>query len=138
MSAYRLTHLSDAIVRRDLISYSSRDRKLTAILLAHIAEFDARKLFVPDGYPSMFMYSVGELGLSDHDAFLRIRVARTARKFPIIFEYLEDGRLNITSVMLLRPYLGRASAEELLAAAIGKRKSEIQILLAERFPRADV
>src|ERR1051325_9887707 len=114
MSAYRLTHLSDAVVRHGLISYSSCDQKTLAIVLAHIAEYDARKLFVPDGYPSMFMYCVEELGLSDDEAYKLIRVARTARKHPIIFELLEDGRLNITAVMRLRPFLAKAPADELL------------------------
>ena len=44
MRAYSLTHLGDAALTRDLATVISRERTATAIVLAHIAEFDARRL----------------------------------------------------------------------------------------------
>ncbi|HET7224737.1 MAG TPA: hypothetical protein VFK69_03395 [Candidatus Eisenbacteria bacterium] len=52
MRAYRLDHLADAELLRNLASLVCQDRRLTASLLAHIAEVDARRLFAPAGYPS--------------------------------------------------------------------------------------
>src|SRR5439155_11543300 len=49
-----------------------------------------------------------------------------------------DGELNLTSVLLLAPKLAPENAEELLAAAAGKSKDELKLLLAERFPRPDL
>ena len=50
MRDYTLTHLSDAVLLRDLVTLVSRDRATTATLLAHIAEVDARRLYVPAGF----------------------------------------------------------------------------------------
>ena len=45
MRAYSLTHLSDPELHRGLASLVAQDRATTAVLLAHIAEFDARRLY---------------------------------------------------------------------------------------------
>jgi hypothetical protein len=45
-----------------------------------------------------------------------------------------DGRLHLTAVRLLAPYLTPKNADELLAAATHRRRSEIEQLLAQRFP----
>ncbi len=138
MHRYSLSHLSDASLLRDLAALVARDRANTAALLAHISEVDARRLYLPAGYPSMYAYCVGELGLSEDAAFKRIQAARAARRFPAIFEAVADGRIHLSGVGLLAPHLSPGTADELLAAASGKRKSEIERLLAERFPRPDV
>jgi 5-methylcytosine-specific restriction endonuclease McrA len=138
MKSYSLLHLEDHILRRDLASAASQDRGATASFLAHIAEFDARKLYRAAAYPSMRLYCVRELRMSEDAAYRRIGVARTARRFPVIFPALADGRLNITAVLLLTPYLTQATADDLLAAAANKTKAEIELLLAERFPRRDL
>ena len=138
MSCYSLAHLSDHALLRDLAALLTRDRNTTAALLAHIAEVDARQLYLPAAYPSMFAYCVGELRLSEDAASNRIRAGRTARQFPVIFEALADGRLHLGAVLLLTPYLTLETAEGLLAAATDKSKAEIEQLLAERFPRSGV
>jgi hypothetical protein len=138
MRAYLLEHLKDAELRRCLFTWGSQERSSTAMFIAHIAEFDRRKLFVPEGYPSMFGYCVRELKLSEGGTYRRIRAARAARKFPTIFEALADGRLHLTAVVLVAPHLTRANHAELIQAAAYKNKSEIELLLAERFPRPDV
>jgi len=138
MRAYTLTHLSDTVLLRDLAALVAQDRTTTAGLLAHVAEVDARRLYLPAGYPSMYAYCVGELRLSEQGAFKRIRVARTARQFPAIFVGLAEGRLNMSTVVLLAPHLTEETADELLSASAHKSQSEMEQLLAQRFPRPDV
>lgn len=138
MVSYSLIHLSDPDLLRDLRALVARDRATTAALLAHLAEVDARQLYLPAAYPSMFAYCVQELRLSEDAAYKRIRAARTAREFPAIFPMVAEGRLHLGAVVLLAPYLTPETAEGLLAAAEHKSKSEIERLLAERFPRPDV
>jgi len=41
---FSLNHLSNTQLSRDLIAACVRDRRITAWVLAHIAEFDARAL----------------------------------------------------------------------------------------------
>jgi 5-methylcytosine-specific restriction endonuclease McrA len=138
MKCYSLSHLSDESLLRGLIDLVARDRVTTAEMLAHIAEVDERKLYLPAGYPSMFAYCVGELGLSEDAAARRIQGARIARRFPAIFEALARGRLHLTAVGLLAPHLVEHTASELLSAAEHKTKAEIERLLAERFPKSDL
>jgi 5-methylcytosine-specific restriction endonuclease McrA len=138
MHTQGLNHLSDTELLRDLRVLLSRERGITAAVLAHLAEVDARRLYAPAGYPSMFEYCVGELHLSEDAALKRIQAARAGRRFPAIFEALAEGRLHLTAVVRLAPHLTRENAGELLAAAAGKTKSEIEEWLAQRFPRTEL
>jgi hypothetical protein len=135
MNRFSLDHVSDSTVERDLIALAARGRNTTAFLLAHIAEAEERQLYLPAACPSMIAYCGHVLGLREQAAFKHLRAARTARKFPLIFEALDDGRLHLAAVLLLGPHLTPETADELLAAASHKSKSEIERMLAYRFPR---
>jgi len=137
MRAYRLTHLVDSVLLRNLSALVQRDRANTATLLAYIAEVDERRLYLPAGYPSMHAYCLGELHLSEDEAYKRIRAARTAREYPALFEGVAGGRLHLTAVCLLAPHLTAANARELIESAAHKCRSEVESWLAQRFPRAD-
>jgi hypothetical protein len=138
MKGYSFSHLTDPALLQGLAAQLTHHRGSTATLLALLAEVDERRLFVPAGYPSMYLYCVHELHMSEDTAFRRIGVARAARQFPAIFPALADGRLNLTAVLLLAPHLAPETADELLAAAAWRTKDAIRRLLAERFPRPDL
>ena len=137
MKSYCLSHLSDPALVRDLTALVARDRATTAALLAHLAEVDERKLYLPDAHPSMYSWCVGVLGFSEESAHKRIRVARVARRFPAIFQAIADGSLNLSLVSLLAPYLTLENAAELIQAARGRKRAEVEELLARRFPRSE-
>ena len=82
MNRYVLSHLDDHVLLRDLASHVASNCAATADLLAHLAEVDARKLYLPAAHPSMHSYCVHILGLSEDAANKRTRVARKAREFP--------------------------------------------------------
>ena len=143
MSRYSLSHLAADELLRDLTALVARDRATTAELLAHLAELDSRKLYVPAGFPTMFAYCVGKLGFSEDVAFKRIRAARVARRYPAVLDVVADGSLHLAAIVMLSPHLltpGVASgtAEELLAAAKHKSKRQVEELLAARFPMPDM
>jgi len=138
MRSYSLTSLSDAALLRDLAALIAHDRVTMAAILAHIAEVDARRLYVPAGYPSMHAYCVGELRLSEDAAFRRIRAARAGREFPTLFAGLAQGRINLAGICLLAPHLTRENAGELIEAATHRRKAEIEEMLARRLPSSEV
>jgi hypothetical protein len=135
-ASFSLTHLTDEALLRELTSLVSRDRSTTAALVAHLAEVERRELHLPAGFPSLLDYCVHELKLSRDEALKRIRVARQARKYPIIFYALADGRLTLTTVLVLRRHLRHENARELLKAAMNKTKSEVLALLAARYPKS--
>ncbi len=137
MQDHSLTHLSDADLLRQLTSLAAKDRVNTAILLAHLAEVDARRLYAPSGYPSMHAFCVDHLRYSDDAAFRRIRAARAARQFPVLFRAVSDGRLHLAAVSLLSPHLTLDNVDTLIAAATHKRKIEIEEWIAVRFPLSE-
>jgi 5-methylcytosine-specific restriction endonuclease McrA len=130
LSKYSLTHLPDEVLLRDLPQLVGRDRAALAEILAHIAEFDARRLYVPAAYPSMVTYCMGELRLSEDAALKRIRVARMSRDLPEVLEAIEAGRLSLSAALLLKPFLTRESFGELVAAAEGKSRRAIEQIVA--------
>src|SRR2546428_1439974 len=138
MRTYDLSRVSDAALVRKLTVLLAEERiKMTAVL-ALLAEVDARRLYLPAGFPSMYAYSVGELHLSEDAAYKRIQAARAARQFPALFTAVAQGRLHLAAVCLLAPHLTRENADEWVAAATHRRKSEIEQRLAQRFPRPDL
>ena len=138
MDRYARSHFADETLLRSAATNAGRERTATADLLADIAEIDARKLYLPAAYSSMYAYCVGELRLSEDAAAKRIQAARAARRFPVIFGALAEGRLNLSGVGLLSARLTEDNAAELLAAAMDKNNTEIVQLLAARFPESDV
>jgi len=135
---YSLRHLADSTLRHALRQLVVSDLGSTALIVAHIAEFIARTLYLEDGYASMYHYCLGELRMSEGVACRRIRAARAARRFPQIFEALADGRIHLTGISLLAPHLTEENAQDLLAASVHKTKREIQLVLAARFPHPDL
>ena len=138
MSRYSLAHLPDSTLLHELKSLVSQDRQTTASLIAHLGEVDARRLYAPAGYPSMYEYCIHELRFSNQTAFKRIRVARTARQFPVVYGMLADGRLNLSAVVMLAGYLTPENAEDLLRAAANQTNADVELLLAQRFPQPDL
>ena len=138
MRTYSLSHLPDATLLRDLAALVVQDRATTAAMLAHLAEVDARRLYLPAAYPSMYTYCVGELRLSEDAAYKRIQAARAGREFPALLHAVADGRLHLGAVCLLAPHLTPENANELIDAAAGKSKAEIETWLAGRFPRSEI
>ncbi|TMQ53373.1 MAG: hypothetical protein E6K73_01495 [Candidatus Eisenbacteria bacterium] len=137
MRTYDLTHLSDPVLLRGLNSVVAQERGASAEVLAYLAEVDERRLYLLAGFPSIHAFCVGELRFSEDAAYKRIQAARTARRLPAIFDALAEGRLHLAAVCLLAPHLTPENANELLAAATHHSKSEIDQLLAQRFPRTE-
>jgi hypothetical protein len=138
MKRYSLSHLEGHELLRALDQIVANDCDSTALMLAHIAEVDARRLHRAAAHASMFSYCVHELHMSEETAYRRIRAARAARRFPAIFDLVADGRLNVTAVVLLAPHLVSGNAGELLAAPVHRTRKDIELLLAKRFPQPDV
>src|SRR5258708_21932092 len=130
-------HFTDPQLVHRLASLTARDRLATAKLLDCIAEFDGRRLYLAAGYPSMYAYCVHALHLSEDAAYRRITAARLAWEFPAILDEIADGRLHLSGVGQLAPHLTAGTAAGLLAAAAHKTKSEIEALIAGRFPRTE-
>jgi hypothetical protein len=132
------TALSDHELLARLVDLAGDERHATVELVAHLAELDVRKLYLAQGYGSLFNYCTGVLRLSEHAAYKRIEAARIARMFPVVLERLADGSLNLTTLRLVGPYLRPNDHLAVLAEAAGRSKREVEVLIARLAPQPDV
>jgi HNH endonuclease len=133
-----LTGLSDRELVEEVRRLAANEREATACLVASLAEFEARRLYLGEGYSSLFTYCMRVLHLSEHASFNRITAARAARRFPLILERLGDGSVHLTAIRLLAPRLTIENHRRLLNAVRHKSKREIEHLIAALNPRPDV
>jgi hypothetical protein len=110
---------------------------LEADLLVHVGEVDARGLYAPQGYPSLYAYLTEGLHLSESVAYHRIQVARAARKFPALLERIRAGELHLSGALVLVPVLTPANCAELLDRARHKSKRAIEEMVRDLAPRPD-
>lgn len=133
-----LSELSDQDLLAGLSRVVATDRRVTAALLAHLAEVDRRRLYAGEGCSSMFVYCTERLGLSADATQKRIQVARASRRFPQLLDCLTAGRVHLSGLNLLAPHLTADNVEALLERATGRSKRDIEVLVAELAPRPDV
>jgi Domain of unknown function (DUF222) len=138
----RLLSMTAGLSDKDLLSrvllLARQEREATVELIGHLAELDARKLHLAQGYGSLFTYCTGALRLSEHAAYNRIEAARLSRRFPAVLDLLADGSLNVSTARLLAPHLRSDTFEKLVAQARGRSKREVEELVARLSPRPDV
>jgi len=133
-----LRRLTDAELVAQVEVLARREHGDTALLVAHLAELDTRDVYLRDGYPSLFIYCRDALGLSEHEAYNRIEVARAARRFPVVLELLASGAVNLTTVRLLAPHLTPENHASVLESARGKRRAEVEEIVARLAPFPEV
>jgi len=133
-----LSSMADDELLHSLSEILQRSRRVDAELVAHIGEVDARRLFAREACSSMFAYATEVLNLSEPEAYLRIAVARAARKHPMLLAMLGEGRLHLSGIAILAPHLTEDNCERVLARAAHKSKRKIEELVAELAPRPDV
>ena len=137
MNPFERSHLADTTLLQNAPAHRSTATDSVAHLLADIGEIDERKLYRPEGYASIRAWCVSALGMPDDVARRHIHAARAAREFPVIFTALSEGSLYLCGVIQLAPCLTPENAEELVAAAKHKSRTEIDWLLRTRFPESD-
>lgn len=138
MKITHAAHLSDRELTAALVRLAQDEREATVALIVHLAEFDARRLYEPAGFPSLFQYCRAVLRLSEDAVYNRIQSARVARRFPVIIDMLRARTLSPTTARLLARRLTPENHQELLSAASGLGKEEVEELLAARFPEPEV
>lgn len=109
-----------------------------AELVVHLGEIDERKLYLECAFPSMLAFCVEELGFSEDAAYYRIHVARAGRRIPEIIEAIRSGKLHLAGARMLAPHLTPENHVEVLAAAAGKSKRQIEEIVARVAPQPDV
>jgi len=135
---WELQAISDAELLRGLAELQQKGRRVTAELVAHLAEVERRRLHLYAACGSLFEYCVARLGLSEDEACRRIEAAQLGRRFPELFALLASGDLSLSVVALLKPYLSADNHRELFRVVAGQSVRQARERLAARFPQPDV
>jgi hypothetical protein len=108
----------DRVSDRELLAtvkeLAARERHATAEMIASLMELDSRRLYLGEGYSSLFTYCTQALGMSEHAAYGRIEAARATRRCPSIIDLLAEGSITLTTVTLLGPHLTPENHKDLL------------------------
>src|SRR5688500_2984290 len=100
MTIPSFTHASDDHLVAVLPQLAGSERHVTAGFVAGLAEFDGRRLYLGLGFSSIYVYCAERLDLREGAAYRRIESARASKRFPIILEMLQDGRLSLATAAL--------------------------------------
>jgi hypothetical protein len=126
--------LSDAELLATVRRLALTERHATAPLVRSLMELDVRRLYLGEGYSSLFTYCTQALHLAEGAAYNRIEAARAARRFPAVLTALEEGSVTLTTVRLLAPHLTADNHHYVLASAVHKGKRDIERLVASLRP----
>lgn len=131
---FEIEHLTDADLLARVHDLTHHDHLATARFVAHLMEFDSRRLYVAEGFPSLFAYCTQVLHFSEYTAYRRIEAARVAARFPVVLERIADGSVHLTAVTLLAPHLTPENHLALLESARHRTRRQIESILAHLTP----
>ena len=94
--------LSDRELLRETRNLVRHERHLQGAVIDHLAEIEARGLYLQRGFSSLFDYAVRELGYSDAAAARRIGAMRLCTDQPDAREGLRDGSLTLSAAAELQ------------------------------------
>ena len=94
--------LSDRELLRETSNLVRHERHLQGAVIDHLAEIQARGLYLERGFSSLFDYAVRELGYSDAAAARRIGAMRLCADQPHAREGLRDGSLTLSAAAELQ------------------------------------
>src|ERR1700678_526661 len=92
---------TDEEVSQGIRKCVSVEKETLVLFLQFLIEVEKRELFLAEGASDVQDFCERLLGLCHGTALKRIWVARACTKFPVILEYLSEGKLHLTAVSLL-------------------------------------
>jgi len=107
--------LSNLALHDKALVLSKRYLETENLLLELIGQIDERKVFLQLGYPSLYLYCLNALGLSESQSYAMIGVSRKCREVPELKEAIQTGKLTVSKAKRILPAL--KTAEEKLAAS---------------------
>jgi 5-methylcytosine-specific restriction endonuclease McrA len=129
------TSLSDEELVSRIASLCLEGRRLVARLIVHLIEVEDRALDKKSACSSMWDFCTARLKMSEGEASRRLNAARLVRKFPSVLGRIERGEVHLSALRQLRPYLDEENVDAVLDEAKGKTRSQLDEMIARRFPR---
>lgn len=133
-----LSALTNQQLLEQVVTLAAREREATARLVAALAEMELRRLYLAEGFSSLFTYCTQVLHFSEDAAYNRMKVARVASRWPLVLSRIADGSVTVTAVRLLAGSLTDENHQQLLESARHKAKREVEQLVAALHPQPAV
>ena len=118
----------------NLDSLNEKERKLKVKVLLYLREIDRRKLYLEQGYSSMFDLCVKYLKYSESTAVRRIKAERALGRSKRVIKMLLSGDMTITGLSKIEPICKPENTEAILEKATGCTCRELDILKARHCP----
>jgi hypothetical protein len=137
-SGFDLRHLSNDELFAGTRRLVGASNQVFAMLLAHLAEVEARGLHRERACSSLYTYCIYELRLSEDAAFRRVSASRLVKRFPVLYDAIASGELHLTGLLMLGPHLTLENHQEVLERAKHRTKTELSKLLRSLDPLPDL
>ena len=112
------------------------EKRSTARVLEYLKEIDKRRLWLKEGYSSLFDFCMRYLNYSEGETNRRIQACRLTAKVEEVMPLLESNTLSLSAISLLSPYLTQENAKEILPKVIGQSTREVEKVIHESFPES--
>ena len=106
-----------------------------ATFLLRLMEFEREKMHERLGYASMWDFCRRGLGLCESTTGRRLKATRIIERFPVVVDYLRDGRLCTTRMLMLSDVLTPENASDLFEQAARRSMKDIELLVAMARPQ---
>jgi hypothetical protein len=117
---------------------TSTERKATADVLRSLIPIMDDKLYLHEGYTSLFAFLTERCRYSEASAYRRIAAARVVKLKPESLGMVEAGTLTLCSMAELSKVLNSENAANLLDQTQGLSKRRTEALVAQQLPPAKV
>jgi hypothetical protein len=124
--------LSDSELLNTFARIRAKEHELLLKLLVYLNEIDSRKLYLKEGYSSLFAYLTDGCGYSEGSAHRRIQAARLIGEYREVYEYLKERRLTLATIAMVAPVLKERKGKtlEILNEISGKKVFEVEKIVA--------
>src|SRR3989338_2187824 len=105
-------------------------KRAEAELLESLQRVDDRKVFRAMGYPSLFVYAVSALKLSESLAYQFIGVARKSKEVPELKAAVANGEITVSTARRVVPVINKTNQEDWInkAKSLTQRTLEFEVV----------
>ena len=133
-----LDKLSDSELLSGIFKIVRVEKQTTLQVLEFLGEIDFRRLWLRQGYSSLFDFCVRYLKYSEGEAARRIQGSRTMKRFeevkPVLSPMLASGEMSLTGLCLLSPHLTESNIVPLLEEARNNSTRGVEKIIETHFP----
>lgn len=128
-----IRNLSDEDLIKHVTILAANERRATLDLLYSLMELDGRRLYLGQGYSSLFEFCRRKLKYSEGAAQRRILAARCLSENPELAALLLEGEVSLCTIATAAKSIQSEKTE--LSQIVGKSKREVEAIVANVVPR---